>query len=139
MAEIKLFLDTNVILDFLLERNGELNEIEQILTETGKGKIDGYISESVFSTSIYFLQKQKIKNIMPMMRSLCDILKILPLQHAVVNSSLEIFKDLEDGLVFFLAKHHKMDYFITRNLADFKYAPSTLPVLTPSQFIKLFE
>ncbi len=137
MAESKLFLDTNVILDFLLAREGELNEIEEILDLASKGKIDCYISESVLATTLYFLEKEKKKNIIQMIRSIWSVLKVLPLDHKVLYSSLEIFSDLEDGLLFFLAHFHKMDFFITRNIKDFRNAPASLPVLTPSQFIKL--
>ena len=139
MAESKLFLDTNIILDFLLAREGELNEIEEILNMGSREKIDCYISESVLATTIYFLEKERKKNIMQMIRSIWSILKVLPLDHKVLYSSIEIYTDLEDGLLFFVAEFHKMDFFITRNTKDFKNAPSSLPVLTPSQFIKLFK
>ena len=137
MAENKLFLDTNIILDFLLAREGELTEIEDIFNAASKGHIECYISESILATSIYFLKKEKRKNIMRMLRNIWPVLKVLPFEHSVLYSSLEIFDDLEDGLLFFLAQFHKMDFFITRNIKDFKNAPSALPVLTPAQYIKL--
>jgi predicted nucleic acid-binding protein len=137
MAESKLFLDTNIILDFLLAREGELKEIESILNYASNGNIECHISESVLATCLYFLEKEKRKNIMGMIRNIWPVLKVLPLDHSVIYSSIEIFPDLEDGLLFFLAQFHKMDFFITRNIKDFKNAPSSLQVLTPSQFIKL--
>ncbi|HEV8082310.1 MAG TPA: PIN domain-containing protein [Chitinophagaceae bacterium] len=137
MAENKLFLDTNIILDFLLAREGELTEIEDILNAASKGHIECYISESILATSIYFLEKEKRKNIMQMLRNVWPFLKVLPFDHSVLYSSLEIFDDLGDGLLFFLAQFHKMDFVITRNIKDFKNAPLALPVLTPAQYIKL--
>ncbi len=139
MAESKLFLDTNIILDFLLAREGELRETEDIFNSANNRFIECYISESVLATCIYFLEKEKSKNIMPMLRNICTTLKVLTFDQSILYSPLEIFDDLEDGLLFFLAQFHGMDFFITRNIKDFKNAPSTLPVLTPSQFIKLFN
>ena len=139
MAESKLFLDTNIILDFFLAREGELKDIESILNYASKRDIDCYISESVIATCLYFLEKEKRKNIMGMIRNIWPILKVLPFDHSVIYSSIEIFTDLEDGLLFFLAQFHKMDFFITRNIKDFKNAPPSLQVLTPSQFIKLYK
>ncbi|MEP7252443.1 MAG: PIN domain-containing protein [Ginsengibacter sp.] len=139
MAENKLFLDTNIILDFLLGREGELTEIEDIFNAASKGYIECYVSESVLATSIYFLQKEKRKNIMQMLRNIWPVIKVLPFEHSIIYSSIEIFDDIEDGLLFFLAQFHRMDFFITRNIKDFKNAPSTLTVLTPAHYIKLFK
>ncbi len=134
MAGNKIFLDTNVILDFLMVREGELIEIEQILNLTSRGLLDSFISESVICNSIYILEKEK-KDTLKMLRSLCTILKIIPFHINVLHASVELFGDLEDGILFFLAREHQIDFFITRNIRDFKNAPSSLPVLTPKQFI----
>ncbi len=139
MAESKLFLDTNVVLDFLLPREGELEEIEHIFNLANNKNIDCFISESVLATCIYFLEKEKRKNTLQMLRSILEVMHILPFDPSVLYSSIEIFNDLEDGLLFFLAQFHGMDFFITRNVKHFKNAPSSLPVLTPANFIKLFN
>ncbi len=140
MAENKLFLDTNIILDFLLARKGELKEIENVFNYASDGIIECYISESVLATCLYFLEKEKRKNIMGMIRNIWPVLKVLPFEHNILYSSIELFSDLEDGLLFFLAQFHKMDFFITRNIKDFKSAPLSLPVvLTPEQFINLYK
>lgn len=132
----KLFLDTNILLDFFLGREGELFEIEEIFDSAQQGSVECYISESVLATSIYFLQKEKRKNVLQMVRNVLTILTVLPFHHEVLSFSLESFDDIEDGLLFFLARFHKLDFFITRNVKDFKNAPSGLPVITPAQFIK---
>ncbi len=134
MAGNKIFLDTNVILDFLMAREGELIEIEQILNLTNRGLLDSFISESVICNSIYILEKEK-KDTLKILRNLCTVLKIIPFHINVLHASVELFRDLEDGILFFLAQEHKIDFFITRNIRDFKNAPSNLPVLTPKQFI----
>ena len=49
------------------------------------------------------------------------------------------FTDVEDAIQYFTAlEHEKIDYFITRNTKDFRMAEPHLPVLSPSQFLKLF-
>lgn len=138
MAVNKLFLDTNVVLDFLLSREEELEEIEQIFNFTKEGLLECFISESVISTCIYFLEKNK-QETLPMLRNICTVLKVLPYISSVLYSSIEIFVDKEDGFLYFLAQHHKMDFFITRNIKDFKNAPLILPVFTPKDFIKFFH
>jgi hypothetical protein len=53
-----------------------------------------------------------------------------------LSYSLEQFKDIEDGLLYFLALKADMQYFITRNIKDFQSSSPSLPVLTPSQYLK---
>jgi predicted nucleic acid-binding protein len=134
----KIFLDTNVVLDFLLARQGELEEIDTIIDFSREKKIDCCISESVIATAIYFLQKQKMPA-MEMIRDFCSTCKILPFYTPILYNNIEIFKDVEDGLLYFLALHHKADCFITSNKPDFKKAVASLPVFTPKQFIQYYH
>ena len=46
------------------------------------------------------------------------------------------YKDIEDGLLYFLALKSKMNYFITRNVKDSTFIFPSLPVMSPTNFIK---
>jgi predicted nucleic acid-binding protein len=61
----------------------------------------------------------------------------VPFNKNILYMPIEKFKDTEDGLLYFLANHHKLNYFITRNKKDFIYQVPSLPVLTPNEFIKV--
>ena len=135
---VKIFLDTNIVLDYLLERSGELDEIEQLINLAEDDKIDCYVSESVLATSLYFLQKNKLDGI-AVLRELISVIKILPFKSEILFFPVEKFKDPEDGLLYYLAFHNKMDYFITRNIKDYKAVHPELAVLTPSAFLKIIE
>ncbi len=131
----KIFLDTNILLDFLLKRQGELEEIKSIFNAGAYRSLDIYVSESVLTTSIYFLQKQNI-DALNVIRELIPNLFIIPFKKEIFSYPIETFKDTEDGILYFLALDYKLDYFITRNTDDFKNHLTDLPVLTPSHFIK---
>ena len=47
----------------------------------------------------------------------------------------EKFKDKEDAFQYFTAQHHEADYFITRNMKDYKPYVEFLPVMLPIDFI----
>jgi uncharacterized FlgJ-related protein len=50
------------------------------------------------------------------------------------------FSDIEDAVQYYIAtQNENMDYFITRNIKDFKADDSQLAVLTPAHFLKLFK
>jgi hypothetical protein len=57
---------------------------------------------------------------------------------SIIQKALEAgFKDFEDSVQYFTAVENKIDYIITRNVADYK--GSTIPVCTPTDFLKLLE
>ena len=49
------------------------------------------------------------------------------------------FKDKEDALQYYTALNYGADYFITRNIPDYKKATLRLPVMTPAKFMKSLE
>lgn len=131
----KLFLDVNIILDFTLERKGELAEIENLFELAEKEKIELYVSESVIATTLYFLQKNK-SDALAIVRELSSVVNFIPFKKDVLFFSLEKYKDIEDGLLYFMAAKANMNYFITRNVKDFVFTLPSLPVLTPSKFLR---
>ena len=49
------------------------------------------------------------------------------------------FKDFEDALQYYVALHHKMDYFISNDQQLKSESINTLPVYSTGEFVKLFE
>ncbi len=133
--EYKLFLDTNIIIDFVQERANELDAIKEIIHLAELDKLELFISETVITTGFYVLQKQKIQAL-PVFRELCKIINIIPFSKEIIYFSVEKFKDIEDGLLYFLALQGKINYFITRNVKDFSFQFPSLPVISPTNFMK---
>lgn len=131
----KLFLDTNIIIDYVQERDYELDAIKEIMLLAELGKLELFISESVIATSFYFLQKQKI-DALSVLREICKIVNVIPFTKDILYSPVEKYKDIEDGLLYFLAAKAKMNYFITRNVKDFIFLFPSLPVMSPTNFLK---
>lgn len=84
----KIFLDTNLIIDLLMDRNYELDAINEIITLARKEIMDLYVSESCIATTFHILYKAK------------------------------------------------MNYSITRNVKDFNFLFPSLPVMSPTNFLK---
>ena len=63
-------------------------------------------------------------------------MNIIPFSKEVLYLPVEKYKDIEDGLLYFLAQKSKMNYFITRNVQDFTFLFPSLPVMSPTNFIK---
>ena len=133
--EYKLFLDTNIIIYFVQERPNELDAIKEIIHLAELGKLQLFFSETVITTGFYVLQKEKIEAL-PVFRELCKIINVVPFSKEIIYFPVEKFKDIEDGLLYFLALQTKMNYFITRNVKDFTFLFPSLPVMSPTNFIK---
>jgi predicted nucleic acid-binding protein len=131
----KLFLDTNIIIGYVQERKNELDAIMEIIRLAELGKVELFISESVITTSFYILQKEKI-DALPVLREICKLVNVIPFSKDILYYSLEKYKDVEDGLLYFLAAKAKMDFFITRNVKDFIFLFPSLPVMSPTNFLK---
>ena len=132
----KIFLDTNIIVDFLIERKYELAAINEIFTLAEKEIIDLYVSESVITTTFYILRKEKEIDILAAFREMFKIVNIIIFSKDILYYPLEKYKDTEDGILYFSASKAKMNYFITRNVKDFTFLFPSLPVLSPTNFLK---
>lgn len=130
----RLFLDTNILLDFVLDRAPFAEQAERILQlkVTQRKKI--FTSALSVANVAYFVRKDG-KNPMAVISDLTEWVQIVSLTEAefmyAVKSS---FKDFEDALQFFSARQVEADVIITRDAKGF--APSSIPVQSPAQFLK---
>jgi predicted nucleic acid-binding protein len=131
-----VFIDTDVIVDFLIDRKPFSEEAATIFSMIDKKKIKGYISALTICNLYYILRKagshRKVKKSLQLLSDLVDILKI---DSNIIKSALSSeFKDFEDSVQYFTAiEHAKIDCLITRNVKDFKGI--NLPVMTPHAFL----
>jgi len=132
----KIFLDTNIIVDFLLERPYELDAINELFSLAEKGLIDLNIAESVITTTFYILRNEKRIETLSVFREMCKIVDTIIFSKEILYYPLEEYKDKEDGVLYFSAFKAKMNYFITRNVKDFTFLFPSLPVMSPTNFLK---
>ena len=138
----QVFLDTNVFLDAILQRN-DAARCDEILSLGQRREISIKTSSSILVTVIYFLQKAQL-DAATIIAVIDKLLKVVSLQspsEKTFSNALHAgFPDLEDAVQYFTASQvDDMDYFITSNTKDFKKATAQLPVLTPAAFIKTVQ
>ena len=133
----KVFFDINVILDFTLQR-GSFNEIDNVINKIENGYQKGYITSATLHTLSYFLTKEygqkKTKEIL---LNLLSIFSVIDASQDVIKNALHAnFNDIEDALQVYTALSFKMDFFITSDKKLKKESSTTLPILTPQEFVK---
>ena len=132
---MKLFLDTNVMLDFLGEREPFYISSAKIATLADKRKLKINVSALSFATVSYFLTKYEgVKKTKEKLRKFKVISGICELDELIIEKGLNSdFSDFEDSLQYFSALRAECDIIITRNGKDFK--KSKIPVMTPDEFL----
>jgi len=132
---MKAFLDTNVMLDFLGEREPFYLSAAKIASLADKGKIEIVVSALSYATVSYFLAKfEGIEKTKDKLRKFRVISGICELDENIIEKGLNSdFSDYEDSLQYFSSLRHDCDILITRNVKDFKGAQ--IPVMTPYEFL----
>ena len=117
----KVFLDTNVILDYYLDREEFSNDAEAILA-LGYSKVCSlFVSALTFANIAYIARKKFPGNtIYSVLKSLQELADITPIESYVVREAVVLqSKDFEDALQYYSAKMADMDCIVTRNIKDF--------------------
>ena len=133
-----VFFDTNVVLDYFLDRDGFAEDARLLLRKCYDEKLTGYISSNTIADVFYITRKQfSAKARRAKLYDLCEFVKAVGLEHENVISAIENekFADLEDCLQSECAEKIAAKYIITRNVKDF--ANSKIPAITPSDFLRL--
>jgi predicted nucleic acid-binding protein len=132
-----LFIDTDVIIDFLIDRKPFSREAAIIFTLIEQKKLKGFSSSLTFSNLYYVLRKIESHNrVISKLDSLSKMVGILKVEEQTIKNALASgFPDFEDSIQYFSAvDSKKIDVIITRNVKDFK--KSEIPVMTPGDFLK---
>jgi len=132
---MKIFLDTNVVLGYMMERDG-FDAIMTLISQLSSQWDRFYVSSLSISTIAYVMRKQyTLEERKSRIRSLIKECNVLPVNDAQVMASFENESpDYEDSLQIACAEFGRCDVIITRNLKHFcKY--TAIPSLTPAEFL----
>jgi len=131
----KLFLDTNVVIDLLGERDPFYVSAAKIATLADKGKIQIFVSALTYSTVYYLLSRFENKEVVKeKIRKFKVIAHTSDLTDMIIDKGLASkFSDFEDSLQYHSAVKKECNIIITRNSKDFK--ESEIPVLTPDEYL----
>ena len=136
-----VFLDTDVSFDILSKREPHYPHSIKLLELAASGIIQLMISESSLA-NLYYLcfDIYKVKDAQARLNdfiSACEIAQAG--KDSILLSLHSSFKDKEDAHEYYTALRAEADYFITRNKKDFTHSLVSLPVYTPSEFLKLLR
>jgi predicted nucleic acid-binding protein len=131
---MKLFIDTNILIDFITERPG-VEEASMILQLGEDGKVSLATSVLSMANLAYVARRGRTSSeLYALLSGIASMLEILPMDASQFSLALQReVSDFEDMLQYQCAVATKCDVIVTRNGKDFKFA--SLPILSPIELL----
>lgn len=132
---MRILLDTNVVLDLLLDRAEFADHAQAIFSEVEGGAHTGLLCATTITTVHYLSSKSSGKAAARRhMGWLRRLFEIAPVNRAVLEAATHSpIADFEDAVLCEAALHAQASAVITRNARDFRRA--SLPVFTPKEWL----
>ncbi|MFS8086125.1 MAG: PIN domain-containing protein [Acidobacteriota bacterium] len=132
---MRVLLDSDVVFDFLLERQPFFQAARELMLLNTNGEFEGYIS-SITPVNLFY-HGRKIVGAAKVREGIADLLKLVrvcPITQACLIQALgSPFADFEDAVQHASATASDLESIVTRNLNDYKNA--TLPIFSPTDFL----
>ena len=135
MGKMRVFLDTNVLVDFCAEREPFYFDASAIIDMGYKGKVTLIASSLTFVNIAYVLRKVMSRElVMQKLERLMGLCVVSSINRQAVSSAFSSrSKDFEDAVQYFSALQVDADLIVTRD--DKGFAGFDLPVMTPAVFL----
>jgi predicted nucleic acid-binding protein len=122
---VKLLVDTNVLLDVILERKNHMSESAAVLDAIEDGRAEGYVSSHAITTIHYIVAKANGGTAAVMAISdLLDLCDVVAVNEDDFRRALALgLKDFEDAVQVAAALQVGADYLVSRNEKDYRKSP----------------
>ena len=137
VKNMTILIDTNVVLDILLNRQPWYTNAAVIFGLTQQKRIKSYVSASAITDIFYFVQKENGKNTARVaLKRLLQVFYPATVTDRNIFHALELeWEDFEDSVQYTVGEGLSVDYIITRNTQD--YSSGTIVAATPEKFLQL--
>lgn len=135
-----IFLDTNVLIDFLADRKPFSLEAAKLFNYSFKKKVTIYVA-AVSYNNIYYILRQSCSHseTIKILNELHEWTESIDVSKEVIKKALKSdFKDFEDAIQYYCAKSiNKIECIVTRDTKDFK--TSSISIMTAKEALTMIE
>ena len=131
---MKLFLDTNIVIDFLSGREPFADDAIALFQLADNHEVELVVSDLTLVNTVYVLQRlhNPIESIYEALNNIRPLISIVPIGESVIDMCLQHrSNDFEDEVQYFAAVNAEVDYIVTRNKKDFDFGDEA--VVTPKE------
>ncbi|MDS3862026.1 PIN domain-containing protein [Thermosynechococcaceae cyanobacterium BACA0444] len=133
---MRVLVDTNIILDFLLERAPFFIDAEALFQEIASGEIISYATATTLTDIFYIARRhtQSIERARQVIEITLSAMEICPVDRSALELALtSTTLDFEDAVQIACASTQSLDAIVTR---DAYFSTSLVPVLSVSQVLQ---
>ena len=138
-GNMKLLIDTNVVLDVLLRREPFFRTAAEVLNLTQRDEVREYVSASAI-TDIYYIANKQMKDcdaVRDLLKRLLMVVSVVAVSEREIQNALNLaWGDFEDSVQYSVALLNEMDGIVTRNPSD--YQEANMRIWLPEQALELF-
>jgi predicted nucleic acid-binding protein len=122
---MKVLIDTNLVLDLLLNRKPFVLKAVKVFEQAEKGHIEAYLTANSVTDIVYILRKAYSGDqIREHLQNMFGFIKILSVTASDIFGAFKLaMPDYEDALLVQCAKAGGIDFIVTRNKKDFQDCP----------------
>ncbi|MCL2793357.1 MAG: PIN domain-containing protein [Spirochaetaceae bacterium] len=140
MSVLTVLIDTNVLIDFLIDREPFTKNAKKIVQKSQDKAINAYLAAHSITNIFYILRKiYSVSERKQRLLDLCHSISVVDIRYEFILNALanKDLDDVEDCLQSECANAINADYIVTRNIEDF--AHSKVPVILPENLLKLLK
>ena len=131
---IKIFLDTNILVDLIVDRKPFSKHAIEIFKSTEKNQTQLFTSSHSIATAHYLLKKYvDEKDLRKIILNLLEFVEVIPVYFYLLKKGLRSnHKDFEDAVQILCASSITgINFIVTRNTKDFR--TSEISVVAPDE------
>ena len=134
---MKVLIDTNIVLDFMLQRSPFFQDAELLFQAIDAGQLIGYVTATTL-TDIFYISRKHTRSVEQARQAVSETLiamVICPIDRAVLESAFNSgLVDFEDAVQIFGAVAQGLDAILTRDNKGFLSSP--IPVLSIQELLQ---
>lgn len=133
---MRVLVDTNIILDDLLEREPFVRDAKALLQAIEDKQIQGYITATTLTDIFYIARKNKgIERARQDIFDLLALMQICTVDRSILETAiLSNLPDFEDAVQIACALNENLDAIITRDIQGF--AGASLQILSAGELLE---
>ena len=132
---LRILVDTNVIVDHLLEREPFAIDADALLEAIKAKRIKGYVTATTFTDIFYLARKRKGSEMAKQdIAELLSLVEVCPVDRRILEWAVSYeMSDFEDAVQLACAIADNLEAIVTRNPQDF--TNSSIPILSAGELL----
>lgn len=137
---MRVLIDTNVLLDYLLERDPFLQEAIALFNAIDTQQVIGYVTATTLTDIFYIARRQtrKVELARQAVAYILAVMDVCSVDRTILEAALASgLGDFEDAVQIYCAASQTLDAIVTRDTQGF--VGSTIPVLSIRQLLQQLQ